>query len=313
MDKVCYERSRFVFERKFFKNFKGELLSSSFDLETAGEDDEFKLHWKINYSCSSTAIKVAYSLDQVQVVACDDMLEKKAHVKIIMDNYVCFEDKFDAGYFWGEHKFKPLESPIITLNSCIQIYIIISHESKSIRHMLENYNDLLNLEKVNDVSFVFGKITIPANMLLLSKRSPVFATMFQTDMLEKKNGQVEISDIEPNIFKFLLDFVYHGKITSAVSGDGWLKLMVAADKYSIIGLMTICEERISKTLCIDNVVDVFIIADLVKTKVLKEKSKRFIFDHKLSIVRTDGYKNLIQTQRIDLLSELFCDINGFIL
>ena len=66
---------------------------------------------------------------------------------------------------------------------------------------------------------------------ILSARSPVFRAMFEHEMEESKLNRVEISDISPDVFKEMLNFLYTGK--SPNLNEMAADLLAAADKVNI--------------------------------------------------------------------------------
>ena len=63
---------------------------------------------------------------------------------------------------------------------------------------------------------------------LFLARSPVFRAMFEHEMEESKFNRVEISDISPEVFKEMLNFLYTGK--SPNLSEMAAELLAAADK-----------------------------------------------------------------------------------
>lgn len=185
---------------------------------------------------------------------------------------------------------------------------VYHHYPKYSKKIIEDYSKFFENEKTCDVRFVIGAEEVRAHKQILSARNAVFSTMFESDMLEKENGRVEIVDIELNIFKDLLSFIYSGKISSDNLVD-WLKLIVAADKYSMTHLVNICGNLIGVKLNSDNVIDIFVTADTTSAKGLKEKCKNFILENTNDVLKTEGYKNLVKSGRADLISEILCFIS----
>lgn len=219
-----------------------------------------------------------------------------ADVKIFVNHKLFLKGNTNSGFKYKKNKVTIKNS----LNSHMRIEIKMFHESKSIDHVLENYNCLLNNTKLCDVEFVVGEKLFPAHKQILSFRSPVFMSMFDCDMLEKKSGQVEITDIEPNIFKFLLDFIYHGKV-DLVNFDNCLNLIVAADKYLLTGLVKICHEYLACKLNAENVIQVYITADLVSSQILKEECIEFIFVNKRVVFKTEAFRSLLNAHRDEII------------
>lgn len=224
-----------------------------------------------------------------------------AYVQIsVNDVDVCFE-----GYLDSDSSRVEKRTDLDIKNCCesqMHIKIKIYHQDQSVDQMIENYRKLLDSKKQCDITFYVGDKKIPAHSQVLSARSVVFASMFESDMLEKNSGRVEITDIDQNTFKMLLQFVYYGRVVCNEFYD-WLKLIVASDKYSVTSLVKICDDHIVNNLSIENVIDVYITADLISASVLKEKCIEFIFANKRQVVETDVYKNLLKT-RANLANEI---------
>uniref|UniRef100_A0A8C0VLZ7 Speckle type BTB/POZ protein n=1 Tax=Cyanistes caeruleus TaxID=156563 RepID=A0A8C0VLZ7_CYACU len=65
---------------------------------------------------------------------------------------------------------------------------------------------------------------------ILAARSPVFSAMFEHEMEESKKNRVEINDVEPEVFKEMMCFIYTGKAPNLdkMADD----LLAAADKVN---------------------------------------------------------------------------------
>lgn len=70
-----------------------------------------------------------------------------------------------------------------------------------------------------------------AHKAILAARSPVFSAMFEHEMEESKKNRVEINDVEPEVFKEMMCFIYTGKAPNLdkMADD----LLAAADKYAL--------------------------------------------------------------------------------
>jgi hypothetical protein len=76
-----------------------------------------------------------------------------------------------------------------------------------------------------------GKKQIGGHVNILSARSSVFAAMFTTNMQEVKTGQVVIKDIQLDIFKELLQYIYSARTKNSMIEETARLLFMAADKY----------------------------------------------------------------------------------
>jgi len=80
---------------------------------------------------------------------------------------------------------------------------------------------------------------------ILATASEVFRAMFQHEMKESLDGAVEICDIESKTLDALLEYIYTENVTK---DRCTVKLLMAADKYQIFRLATICMNELGRTL-----------------------------------------------------------------
>lgn len=161
---------------------------------------------------------------------------------------------------------------------------------------------LLESERFSDVTLVAEGQAFPAHKAVLASRSPVFAAMFEYDMLENSENVVEIADVEPEALRELLRFVYSERVEGL--DHMALDLFEAADKYALEELKLMCEDALYFGLSVENAVEVLVHADLHCADGLKKRVKRFIADHSEEVVETPGYKAIGEAQ-LHLLAEIF--------
>ena len=140
-------------------------------------------------------------------------------------------------------------------------------------------NDLKRMIERNhgtDVTLVSsdGK-EFPAHTLILASRSPVFAAMFEHDMKEKQERKVLIADLNSSTVEDLVHFMYTDTVESTVTTE----LLLAANKYQIPRLKTLCEEDMVTNLNIDNAAQCLFYAKLYDAVQLYCAAKHFIVRH----------------------------------
>lgn len=69
-----------------------------------------------------------------------------------------------------------------------------------------------------------GEEEIPVHRMLLEARSPFFRGMLESNMAEAQQGRYVVRDIDANVFKALLHFIYTGVWVCGVSGAELLLL-----------------------------------------------------------------------------------------
>ncbi|MGH0130591.1 UNVERIFIED_CONTAM: hypothetical protein FKN15_005482 [Acipenser sinensis] len=84
--------------------------------------------------------------------------------------------------------------------------------------------------RFTDCSLCVAGQEFQAHKAILAARSPVFSAMFEHEMEESKKNRVEINDVEPEVFKEMMCFIYTGKAPNLdkMADD----LLAAADKRS---------------------------------------------------------------------------------
>ncbi|CAH0395150.1 unnamed protein product [Bemisia tabaci] len=107
---------------------------------------------------------------------------------------------------------------------------------------------------LSDVCFIVGegKRKIPANKIILSLGSPVFAAMLSERWLSPAS-EIEVPDIEPEAFYELLRFIYCEKVKFHSSSPDAHSILYAAKKYDVEALKNKCVEFLSSTLSNSNV------------------------------------------------------------
>ena len=137
--------------------------------------------------------------------------------------------------------------------------------------------------------------TFPAHKAVLAARSPVFAAMFevmpplsshfsvQAGMSESREHCVRIDDVEPDVLREMLRYMYTGTAPNVHRMAD--ELLAAADKYQLDRLKVMCEQALCNGLSVENACDVLIVADLHSAEQLKAHAVDFINGH--AQVRSD--------------------------
>ena len=111
-------------------------------------------------------------------------------------------------------------------------------------------------EQFTDVHFVVEEETFHAHRFIVSARSPVFAAMFNVDMVEAKTGRVIITnDVDATTFRRFLKFLYTGQVNPSAITDK--QLFTLADQYQLSTLKDLCQ-------CALSTIEQFTIQDLIK-------------------------------------------------
>ncbi|XP_065214346.1 speckle-type POZ protein B-like [Planococcus citri] len=168
----------------------------------------------------------------------------------------------------------------------------------------DDLSQLLEDQEFCDVTLSVNGQQFKAYKGILSARCSVFKAMFKHGMKEANSNPVEITDIEPDVFRELLHYIYTGnvKITETAT---FVDLFVAADKYDLQNLKFLCEDALCKRLSHDNAANILIMADLHQSEKLKAAAISFIKSNSFAVMSTDGWKDVL-----DNYSDLVCDVKS---
>ena len=180
-----------------------------------------------------------------------------------------------------------------------------------------------------DVTLVAGEKEFRAHKVVLSARSPIFAKMFEVDMKEKSTNKIEIEDIEAKILQKMLINMYSGDTPLLNSAADQLtvaklrgkdeseavsplpadpceeakKLLYAADKYQIEGLVKCCEKFLSEHLTVDNVAETVLLADKHNATQLRKSCSVFIVEHRSAVSETSRWSEVLAT--INVIQDIY--------
>ncbi|CAL5011295.1 unnamed protein product [Urochloa decumbens] len=134
--------------------------------------------------------------------------------------------------------------------------------------MLDDLGKLLESEEGADVTFEVNGEVFHAHEIVLAVRSPVFKEKLcglARDSDEMKS--ITIEDVEPDVFKALLRFIYTDSLPSMDGLDGekneemvWC-LLVAAEKYGMERMKLVCVDILRKRFDDKSVVGTLALAD----------------------------------------------------
>ncbi|CAL4933568.1 unnamed protein product [Urochloa decumbens] len=142
-------------------------------------------------------------------------------------------------------------------------------------------NGLLLSGEGADVTFEVNGETFAAHRCLLAARSSVFKVELFGPMVEGTTGNViRIDDIEAQVFKLLLSFIYSDSVPEIEKEDEevviWQHLLVAADKYDLQRLRLMCEVKLYRHINATTVAIILVLAEQHYCRGLKEACLDFL-------------------------------------
>ena len=170
-------------------------------------------------------------------------------------------------------------------------------------HLEELFNDM----SLSDVTLNIGGCEFPAHKNILAARSKYFAAMFKQPMREQSTNKIKMEDIEPEVFKELLRFIYTGRISTATMETMATGLFVAADKYLLEELKMKCEKYLVLHMSPDNCVVLLLHGNLLNPAEPLKEAAKFLRRFSHEVMATDVWKKIKQENTV-----LFCRIKLFV-
>ncbi|KAK1692544.1 hypothetical protein QYE76_009241 [Lolium multiflorum] len=186
----------------------------------------------------------------------------------------------------------------ITVVKHINTFVVVPPSN-----LQQHLGDLLQSMDGADVTFHVGGKSFSAHRSVLAARSPVFKAALFGTMKERDGSPVEISDMECDVFRSLLHFIYTDSLPVSEmtqEGDAQIDgvmarhLLVAADRYNIERLKLICEKRMCDLIDLDTVASSLALADQHSFHGIKEACFEFLASpsNLKAMMASDGYEHL---------------------
>lgn len=164
-------------------------------------------------------------------------------------------------------------------------------------NMHHHLGQLLLAGEAADVTFKVGEETFAAHRCILAARSSVFKAELLGPMKEKTAVWVPIDDMEVNVFKALLHFIYTDSLPAMDEGDAAAiaqHLLVAADRYDMERLKLVCEGKLCDHICKSTVATTLALAEQHGCGSLKKACFKFLTSpgNLKVVMESDGYEHL---------------------
>jgi len=164
----------------------------------------------------------------------------------------------------------------------------------------KQFGELLRSQMGADITFLVAGEPVAAHRSVLAARSPVFMAELFCDMKEKASLCVEINDIEVEVFRAMLHFVYTDTVPVLDQKGEQATLMAqhlleAADRYGLERLKRICVEKVYTDISVDTVATTLALAEQHGCSELKSRCMKFILatpENLQAVAATEGYKHL---------------------
>jgi len=137
---------------------------------------------------------------------------------------------------------------------------------------------------------------INAHRALLAARSENFRAMLVNEMTEANSKIIILKEIKYDILLLLVQYLYTDAV--AINEANVVDLLIASDRFQIKRLQAMCEDFVMKSIELDNVCNLFELADKVHASQLKVFCKNWIVSNWSEVLRKGDDMHLsIELQR----------------
>ncbi|CAL5041475.1 unnamed protein product [Urochloa decumbens] len=168
----------------------------------------------------------------------------------------------------------------------------------------KHFGELWRSKRGTDVTFLVAGEDIAAHKCVLAARSLVFMAELFGDMKETASQSVVIEDMESEVFKALVQFIYTDTSPPELEEAGLEEdartmaqhLIAAADRYGMERLKLICEEKVCGDISVGTAATLLVLAEQHGCPKLKAMCMEFMVAtpaNLRAVVATDGYKHLM--------------------
>ena len=146
-----------------------------------------------------------------------------------------------------------------------------------LQSLLEDIENLLLDPESSDIVLLCQGVEIKAHRTILSARSPVFRAMLRSDMSETNGGIIKMEDVDTEVLKEMLTYMYTAKIDDKFTKIQ--ELLVLANKYEVVELMNYCGTKLVKSLNNENALEIGIFAEFHNAEDLLKECVHYICKH----------------------------------
>ncbi|XP_001600488.1 protein roadkill-like [Nasonia vitripennis] len=287
------------------------VIRCQFLLYPKGRTNEFNDYFSVfvNIISKSTAIKeVSLSIfnDECEVVT------RLFQEPVEKDMGLWGAENF-ANRFVMKFRAKNVQKRSNNFKIFVKIFTVKTTGYKGVmqsrRVMGHNINDdfekFVNNNAFSDIVLTVGRKSFAAHKIILCRKSPAFAKIFMSQMRAKQEvKKLRIPNIKYDVCLEMLRYIYTDKVYGIdnIAND----LLMAAERYALPGLKSMCEKSMIKSLNFDNIIERLQLAFWCKADILKYATIGFVIEHSIRIVGKQEFKLLPD----DILDELSMAVNN---
>jgi len=169
--------------------------------------------------------------------------------------------------------------------------------SSPLAGLCQDFSELLISEMFSDFTITVGSSVFKVHKNILAARSPVFARMLSTDMVETNTNNIDI-DAGKDVMQEMISFMYTGKVTDIENLDV-PELLKLAEMYDLRHLKAMCGNVLLEELNFENAGATLMMAVTHRAEDLMGATVKFIEENFRRVLPTEGWK-LFSVANLDM-------------
>ncbi|KAH9402380.1 Kelch-like protein 20, partial [Tyrophagus putrescentiae] len=166
--------------------------------------------------------------------------------------------------------------------------------------LLDSLSILRKRKELCDIVLLVNSKKIYAHRVILAAYSPYFLAMFTGELVESRQAEVHIRDIDEQAMELLIDFAYSSRII--IEESNVQVLLPAACLLQMTEIQEVCCEFLKQELDPSNCLGIRSFADTHACKDLLDFADKFTQDHFHEIIENEEFILLPVNQLIDIIS-----------
>lgn len=167
--------------------------------------------------------------------------------------------------------------------------------------LMHDLRAMINDTSLSDVTFIVEGQPVHAHKLMLM-RSEYFRALFLGPMREASMSEIPIPSVRHGIFINILEYLYTDQIQTLCS-DNAMEIFEIADLFGLTRLQALCERIMIQSISVETAATVFYAADRHSATHLREKSKSFIIQNFESVSKSKTFEEVGRIN-MDLIFEI---------
>ncbi|KAJ7523272.1 hypothetical protein O6H91_18G044600 [Diphasiastrum complanatum] len=156
------------------------------------------------------------------------------------------------------------------------------------------YERLLEDEVHCDLTFEVGTDQLRAHRCILALMSPVFHSMFSSEMKEQKSSVVHIEDMSIDALRAFLHLLYCGWVDRELFAVHGMEILQASDKYDVAWMKTACLSFLKDSIDCANCLQLLECARMYDDKDLECSCNAFISSNFRLLILSDHFESALR-------------------